>query len=1191
MKRKSWATMTALAVLTAACFTTGSAKDADKTKKDPVREKDMAIFHVNVEKNRIDGPVKNLKDYLKFKYYSVTTDQPIYWPNEDVFLKVLMPASPGREVEITVRKKDAAPEKTVKVKLNAAGMLVQTLLSGKNKRLEPGEYRVEVKTADGKISGYTTFSVVEGALGALSFGYEFEQATDAQKLEKLNGAWFMGNAAGVGLRWGNGLNIKNEIRSLNQPYNGDIVLKTRCFLPGCDGVDAGPDQKLTVRNGKLEAVLDVGGHSGPFGIEVITKNGSVSYLFGKSGHVERQTIVVSRGLGKNFSATLAPYENTMPVPGREIYITKDSDSDDPIQINSVIADNDREIELAVKRDFSGAKIVVCYPVADDEFKTEEISVPENWKKGNKIKVKVRSPYSFIGVGGFEKTNYYEGWAIAFAPSGIDSVIEAPTNAAPNRTVDIKITTKNHDTGAGVPVFGILEVFDNRVQSKSAKEPLVSSIGDAVRETANYLVSWRDLTGYDYDDEKRAEEVMDMASANGKPMQRSYAMKSKAAPSPIASMRNGNSTETVEVEQGQDQEEVREGERKVLYCGLVRTDDTGMVNVTVQTPPQTGRLKVRFTAVDKYEYAETVKDVDIAKTSYLEVNVMPLLMPGAKVTVKTSVVNAGKKKVKLVITGAGVERKIEETFGPGAADYTFQVEGRTYGKLELKLTGEDGKTLDRREVELKNIASYPVTFSELIVSDGSSIKIGDGGKIAVYANPGMMMQGMVMDIVTSMYSWFGHVEALSSSAAIRSILLLAMDEKIIEDEGLRDTIKSDLVKTVKDIREVFYDGGSKLFRPYPGLNADMQWSLWTAENLSTAARYLESSAKLKKEFADTVKTIKEMTDDTWRVLNKNGGEAQYNPEKNMEMLPIEINGKVVYRLLTDTAVVDWFLSKMYKNIDMDPRVPLNKAFIIDYDMYRFLRSVERTGEIYYLTQNAKALYLQKKKEFQPLFNRIARGVIQTQETGVLKGPALLGGVYSSPLTVVSFLDLLLTMAKDRQFEKSSVSVNGKNYSLGKGPLVMDADGKDLQVKADPYTVIRVDRVREMNLLDYTGNKPFFKVKIRGEKFRMGDETEMVVELDKDRDPTEYYAIVAVPSTLSVKQTADLLSDYKGQLIYGQRETGSQKIQLLAVPFRGSRQLVLKLGAAQEGVSDGYVMVRHISDPDGIATVRTGNVTVK
>ena len=110
--------------------------------------------------------------------------------------------------------------------------------------------------------------------------------------------------------------------------------------------------------------------------------------------------------------------------------------------------------------------------------------------------------------------------------------------------------------------------------------------------------------------------------------------------------------------------------------------------------------------------------------------------------------------------------------------------------------------------------------------------------------------------------------------------------------------------------------------------------------------------------------------------------------------------------------------------------------------------------------------------------------------------------------------------------------------------------------------------------------------------MGEESDLVIKLDgQEFDPADYIATIAVPSTLSVKQTEDLLSDYKGQLIYGQRETGGQKIQLLTVPFRGSKQIVLKTAGVQKGSSEGYVLVRHVSNPNIISAVKINTVSVQ
>jgi hypothetical protein len=83
------------------------------------------------------------------------------------------------------------------------------------------------------------------------------------------------------------------------------------------------------------------------------------------------------------------------------------------------------------------------------------------------------------------------------------------------------------------------------------------------------------------------------------------------------------------------------------------------------------------------------------------------------------------------------------------------------------------------------------------------------------------------------------------------------------------------------------------------------------------------------------------------------------------------------------------------------------------------------------------------------------------------------------------------------------------------------------------------------------------------------TRLTLTLDASRDPLEWAALIAVPSTVAVRQTADVLSDYKGQLLYGQQAMGASKIQLLAVPFRGARTLALELEGAFAGTSTGFV----------------------
>jgi len=235
---------------------------AAMAKKDTIQVRETAIFKYDSEKKEVLAVSEKVKDYMKMKFVSVTMDQPVYWPNEDVNLKILMPVNPSAEIKIALQKKDATPKDLGTFKLNDGGVLVEKILSGEKKKIEAGEYRVTVTTADKKIEESSTFSVVEGHLGAVSFAYEFEQLTTAGALKEVKGGWFLGNAEGVGKRWGNGLNVKNEVRVLNQPYTGTATIRSRCYLPGCNGCEAGAPQQIRIEEGVLEASMEVGGHSG-----------------------------------------------------------------------------------------------------------------------------------------------------------------------------------------------------------------------------------------------------------------------------------------------------------------------------------------------------------------------------------------------------------------------------------------------------------------------------------------------------------------------------------------------------------------------------------------------------------------------------------------------------------------------------------------------------------------------------------------------------------------------------------------------------------------------------------------------------------------------------------------------------------------------------------------------------------------
>ncbi|MBI4977111.1 MAG: hypothetical protein HZC28_06480 [Spirochaetes bacterium] len=1167
-----------------------------------LKMKETALFKADFEKKTILGVQESVKDYMKVQFVSLTTDQPLYWPNEDVFLKTLMPLTPGAKFRLTLQKKGASSKDLGLFSVNDAGIAVQTILSGKERKIEAGEYTATIKAVDGDATSYTSFTVVEGSLGAVSFAHEFKQLTSAAQLEKEKGAWFFGNAAGVGKRWGNGLNVKNEVRVLNQPFNGEAKIKSRCFLSGCNGVEAGTQQTVAIKDGKLELVLEVGGHSGPFGIEVITEKGSVEYVFGRSGHVERQTIPVSGGMKSRYIATLAPYEKTIPVPGRDIFVVKEGEDGSAVFdiASPIIAAGGNAVITALK-DIENPRVFVLTPAKGGAYASKEIKT-SSMKNGAVLPVPCSAPYSLIAIAGFSDGKYREAWAVCFPASSIDAEIQCAGNGLPLKQFSLTVKTFERGSRKALPAYGILEVFDNRVQSKSSKEPLASAVGDGARSLGNYLSSWRDYTGVAEEDEVQAKdepmqrkEMKKMSApraAAGVMMDMSVAPSVAPAPKPASSSAN---EPQVTADLPPDQETIREGEKKVVYCAVVKTGADGSVVVPVTLPPQTGRCTMRFTAISGFDYAEAVKDVDVAKDNYLEVSMPTLIMPDADIEARvTAVIYA--EGAQLTVSRNGEKASVYK-LKKGAQELAVPLSGKKTGVMLFSLVDASGKTLDKREMTTRNIASFPITFSDIMISDGKPMTIA-GGTVTAYAHPGKLLENMAMNMTTTMYSWFGHAEALSASCAIRAVLISAIDGNIIDGNGMRDTLKSDLVKTVKDLRTAFYDDASHLVRPYPGVDVNERFSIWTVNNLSAMLTHLDGNRA--GEFADTIARAKEIIDGVRGELKKRQvtEAGLFDIARGVQTIPVEVDGKVVYTAITDKAAVDWFVAKALPKFALDKAkddAAVNANFISLYDTYRFLRSFERTGATYYLLLNAKGMYTRGDAKYPELFNRIAKNILLTQEPGLIQGPALLGGVYSSSGTVAQFLDLMLAMAKDKkvvQTPEITVTKAGKKdrVKITRGFTAIGGEG-GITVEAPQYVTLRVDTQKEVNMMSYVQNKPFLKANVERTSLKTGDEVTVSVELNADMDPAEYYAVIAVPTTLSIRQTEDLLSDYKGQLLYGQRASGGQKIQMLTAPFRGSRTMNLICTASVVGESEGYVFVRHVSNPAKCATVKIHKVTVR
>ena len=395
------------------------------------------------------------------------------------------------------------------------------------------------------------------------------------------------------------------------------------------------------------------------------------------------------------------------------------------------------------------------------------------------------------------------------------------------------------------------------------------------------------------------------------------------------------------------------------------------------------------------------------------------------------------------------------------------------------------------------------------------------------------------------------------------------------------------------------------RPYPGLEGNPIWSVWVLKNLLQVSNTLSGNAALKAEFAGTIRVAGRLSEDLTAELGRRKVSTEevglFTPgAAGGDLVPVVVDGKVIYRAVTDSAVVNWFVKEMMPALDI-PNSPgfreLDERFIRNDDTYRFLRAFERTGSLYYLLLNAKALYLQKNPSFDQVFRTIARGMILTGEPGLIQGPAMLGGVYGAPQTVVKFLDLLVTMAKDKAGKPAgdvvieAVGKPAETLKLGEKPVQFTTEAGEISFTAAKHAIALIENRRPMLMSEYLTKTGFFKVSQDDASIGVGEERTIVVELDKTLDPVDYYAVIALPSVVSLRQTEDILADYRGQLLYGQKSGGGERIQFVTVPFRGLRTMKLVIEGALPGKSHGFVMVRHQANPAVIQTVEIPTITCR
>ncbi|MBM4345475.1 MAG: hypothetical protein FJ100_19050 [Deltaproteobacteria bacterium] len=1204
--------------------------------------RDTRYFRLD-KAGKLLGPASHVPPVLALTLASVTPDQPQFWPEETLRVRVLMPGRGGQALSVRWNKRDAAARDLTGAALDADGVAVIELANGREKRHELGEYRVEIKTLDGKAQGSTTFAVVEGTLGAVSLAYAFDRVTSAADLDARKAGWYLGNGGGAGSRWGNGLSFKNELRVDNVPYDGEVELIPRCMLSGCNGVVAGPHQHLRVDKGQLAATLNVGGHSGPFQVEIVTPQGSLRHQFDGSGHVEREMIPISRGVRFAHRVGLAPYTHTTQVPGRAFFVDRlpQPADGDAFEVDSPIATGGKVLFRA-RQDLKNLVALVYAPRGDGTFAPNPAAVPAAVRAGDIVAIAIHGPLALVALGGqvrsAGKDEFREGHVLAFVPGGLDVALDAPKVAAPNGQARVAIELRD---GQGNPVQGslLVEAYDIRVAARDPLAQLHSAVGDTARRAGRHLDSWVDPIELERQrleqerqrkQEEREEREQERRRQREERQMRHTARReaakadgvgyghvrvygvgaagsaasvgygSGAAAGSKLMVRTGHVHAPVSQhpqDDGDEGEVVREGEVKIAFVGAVRTGADGKAQIDVPLPPQTGRLAWRATAIAGLDWASAERQTDLVRQASVEIKAPRALVAGGTLDLQLVTQSKATQTLHLQVSGAGFARAVSLPVPSGKHTHLLAWPAQA-GEIVAALVDEEGKVHDKRKVAIADVAKQKVTWSRLATGGGKVVTAKAGERVTAYATPGALLHGTVGQMVTTMESWFPHAEALSAQVAVRATLLAAIERRLLADDGHFGPLRGGFEQAVLQLHRALYDAQTRMIRPYPGVAPSPLWSAWVASNLHIARRAFAQVPQARNRVGSAAAAaLDQLAKDLGDGMVARGEKTEpfgFSAARDgAETVEIAVQGGGRFEVVTDDAVQQFVVDQLLPALDdCGDACGDSKALGKALDHFRLVRAFSRVGRLQWLVAQAKAALAAGPKgqaAFDKLFDITAQGFVLSQEPGMLQGPALLGGVYSQPMALPRFVELLLQMGL-RGGESGAIAATVDDTTR----KVRWGEGVDVkqfaELRLPRGAIARIDRPGVVDLRA-SADKPFARVSLAKTELGVGEASELLVELDATVDPLEFYALVAVPATVAIRQTQDALSDYKGQLAYGQQAMGAAKMQIIAVPFRGSRSMRIWIEGLLPGHAPGLVAVRHVHDSDRGCAVAIAPIRVR
>jgi hypothetical protein len=624
---------------------------------------------------------------------AVITERKIYRPREQARVFVLSPGAPGGEVEMEVQLAGQQITKD-RVTLDEAGLTLRPLSD-----LEEGEYRVLVRQADGSggfgvIPVECTFSVAEFALSPLTALLVQHRFVERSLLFRL------------------------RLLALSVPFEGTVELGLQCEV--CGGRVVATAVAMA-QQGIVDASFDIGGHGGPFHVQITTPGGeTASVFFPGTERTERERVTLCT-LGRKAEAGLLPGEDTGEVRG--LHVGYGGAQTTPLRLDSAVGQTGR---LTVDTRAMAVQVVTFDPRSGDSIVLHFGTV----SRGDSLEFPVAAPYTLFTVALLDERRAYEAWGIVIRPLDLQARLSAPATASPGAEITVQVESVH-------PASCLLLAYDARLEHESPVPKLAKQMIDAMRLGTGDLMeqdapplSYRTPPGVLGADRGATDMPAFVRRRVGAPRIRPTMFMAEAPVVPGAALFQAAVPWAPVAVEPETPTFVavpnREDFPELAYLELFAVRDSA--ERTVRLGDQIGTWRCRAYMVAGLDVQELTADIEAAKAVYAELDLPASVSPGDDIV--ASVRYHTDQPATLTITLPGGQKVSGAVMGHGAED----VHLTEPGEITAHLWGSGGEDWTVRTVPQPGVQT--VTVSQLdILMRGQTVR---AERVVVFPGPGYVL---------------------------------------------------------------------------------------------------------------------------------------------------------------------------------------------------------------------------------------------------------------------------------------------------------------------------------------------------------------------------------------------------------------------------------------------------------------------